>query len=120
MSQPTILVIEDEPLIRMTVADDLRDAGFEVLEASNADEALLLFEQQSSIHAIFTDIDMPGVLDGLKLAWVVKERWPTVEIVITSGHRNVGDCDMPDRAVFFPKPYAHKPVIAALSRLTSS
>lgn len=120
MSQTTILVIEDEPLIRMTVADDLRDAGFEVLDVGNADEALRLLEKQSSIHAIFTDIDMPGTLDGLRLAWIVKDRWPQVEIVITSGHRNVDDGDLPDRAVFFPKPYAHQLIITTLSRLTSS
>lgn len=89
MPQPTVLVVEDEPLIRMTVADDLQAAGFCVLEAGNTDEALRLLETHSSIRAIFTDIDMPGGLDGLKLAWIVRDRWPPIEIVITSGNRKI-------------------------------
>lgn len=119
MSQTTVLVIEDEPLIRMTVADDLHDAGFNVLEASNADEALMLLNRHKSIGAIFTDIDMPGKLNGLMLSWIVRDRWPPVKIVITSGHRRVTETEMPQGALFFPKPYAHKPVIEALTRLTS-
>lgn len=118
MPQITILVIEDEPLIRMTVADDLQDAGFRVLVAGNADEGLRLLDADASIHAIFTDVDMPGELDGLKLAWIVRDRRPPIEIVITSGHRSIGMTDMPERAVFFPKPYAHQPVIETLRRLT--
>jgi DNA-binding NtrC family response regulator len=120
MPQTTVLVIEDEPLIRMTVADDLQDAGFKVIEAGNADEGLRLLKSDTSIRAIFTDIDMPGELDGLKLAWIVRDRWPPVEIIITSGHRRIGLTDMPERAVFFPKPYAHQPVIDTLTRLTRS
>lgn len=119
MPQTTILVIEDEPLIRMTVADDLQDAGFRVLEAGNADEGLRLLDKDPSIRAIFTDIDMPGELEGLKPAWIVRDRWPPIEIVITSGHRKVDITDMPERAVFFAKPYAHNPIIQALTRLTS-
>jgi len=119
MSQPSVLVIEDEPLIRMTVADDLRDAGFRVLEAANAAEALQVLNTDASIRAIFTDIDMPGDLDGLQLAWIVRDRWPPIEIVITSGNRKVDITDMPGGALFFPKPYAHQPVIDALTRLTT-
>ena len=119
MPQVTVLVIEDEPLIRMTVADDLQVAGFLVLEADNADEALQLLETHSCIRAIFTDIDMPGDIDGLKLAWIVRDRWPPIEIVITSGNRNVDISEMPDGALFFPKPYAHQPIVDAMTRLTS-
>jgi len=119
MPQPTVLVVEDEPLIRMTVAADLQAAGFCVLEAGNTDEALRLLETHSSIRAIFTDIDMPGGLDGLKLAWIVRDRWPPIEIVITSGNRKIEVVDLPERSVFFPKPYAHQPVIDALTRLTA-
>ena len=119
MRKTTILVIEDEPLIRMTIADDLERAGFAVLEAGNAEEALRLLADDCSISAIFTDIGMPGDLDGLKLAWLVRDRWPPVEIIITSGHRMIRDDQMPDRALFFPKPYAHQPVIDALTRMTT-
>lgn len=119
MSQTTVLVIEDEPLIRMTVADDLHDVGFNVLEAGNAEEALTLLRQDPTIGAIFTDIDMPGQLDGLMLSWIVRDRWPPVKIVITSGHRSVAVTEMPQGALFFPKPYAHNAIIEALTRLTS-
>lgn len=119
MPQPTVLIVEDEPLIRMSVADDLQVAGFQVLEAGNADEALRLLEVDPSIRAIFTDIDMPGDLDGLKLAWIVRDRWPPIEIVITSGNRKIALSDMPERSLFFAKPYAHQPVIDALTRLTT-
>ncbi|AXV17768.1 hypothetical protein CYG48_18340 (plasmid) [Neorhizobium sp. SOG26] len=104
MPHTTILVIEDEPLLRMSVTDNLQDAGFHVLEASNADEALALLESHASIGSIFTDIDMPGELDGLMLAWIVRDRWPPIEIIITSGHRRVNVADMPERPLFFPKP----------------
>lgn len=120
MPQSTVLVIEDEPLIRMTVADDLQVAGFRVLEAGNTDEALRLLETHSSIRAIFTDIDMPGDLDGLQLAWIVRDRWPPIEIVITSGNRKLAARDMPERSLFFPKPYSHQPVIDALMRLMAT
>ncbi len=117
MQQATVLIIEDEPLIRMAVADDLVDAGFRVLEAGNADEALAILESDGAIGAIFTDIDMPGSLDGLKLAWIVRDRWPPIHIIVTSGHRKIEERDMPERARFFPKPYAHQPVIDTLRTL---
>ncbi|MGK6316987.1 response regulator [Neorhizobium sp. DT-125] len=119
MPRTTILVIEDEPLIRMAVADDLRDAGFHTLEAANADEALDILSAEASIGAIFTDMDLHGGLDGLSLAWIVKTRWPPIGIVITSGKRRVEREQMPDRSLFFPKPYAHRAIIDALTRLIS-
>ncbi len=119
MSRTTILVIEDEPLIRMAIADDLRDAGFHTLEAANADDALGILSTEASIGAIFTDIDLHGELDGLTLAWIVKDRWPPIGIIITSGKRRVERDQMPDQSLFFPKPYAHRAIIAALARLVS-
>ncbi len=120
MPQITVLVIEDEPLIRMAVADDLHDAGFLVLEAGNAEEALVHLNMNTSIRAIFTDIDMPGELDGLKLAWLVRTRWPPIDIFITSGKQRLNAANMPGRALFFPKPYTHRLLIGALTRLTTS
>jgi DNA-binding NtrC family response regulator len=119
MPRTTILVIEDEPLIRMAVADELRDAGFHTLEAANADDALGILSTEASIGAIFTDIDLHGELDGLSLAWIVKDRWPPIGIIITSGKRRVESDQMPDQAVFFPKPYAYQAVIDALARLVA-
>jgi CheY-like chemotaxis protein len=80
-----ILVIEDEPLIRMVVSEYIADAGFEALEAANADIAIEILERRGDIRAIFTDINMPGSMDGLKLARAVRDRWPPIHIIITSG-----------------------------------
>lgn len=117
MPQAIILIIEDEPIIRMTVADDFVAAGFEVLEASNADEALAILESERQITAIFSDIDMPGSMDGLELAWLVRDRWPPVQIILTSGYMRPQNRESPDRVHFLPKPYLHQTVISALKSL---
>ncbi len=89
----------------MHAASILEDAGFTVLEAMNADEAIDLLQTRSDIRVVFTDIDMPGSMDGLKLARVVRDRWPPVELIVTSGHFNIRESDLPERGRFFPKPY---------------
>ncbi|WP_235695857.1 response regulator [Agrobacterium larrymoorei] len=114
MLQAIILVIEDEPIIRMTVAEDLLSEGFSVVEASNAHEALAILESGEKITAIFSDIDMPGTLNGLQLAWIVRERWPPVHLFLTSGHKRPRVDELPEQACFIPKPYLHKAVIGAL------
>ncbi|HVI80617.1 MAG TPA: response regulator, partial [Candidatus Acidoferrum sp.] len=81
-----VLVVEDEAFIRMDVVDVLRAAGFEVLEATNAEEAIQMLECNSDVRLVFTDIDMPGSMNGLKLAAAVRNRWPPVRIIATSGH----------------------------------
>jgi two-component system, response regulator PdtaR len=100
-----VLVVEDEPLVRLDIVDFLVREGFDVKDAPNADEAIRLLESDPSIQVIFTDIDMPGSMDGLKLAAVVRDRWPPVRLVITSGHKVVDVVDLPDGGVFFSKPY---------------
>lgn len=104
-SSPVVLVVEDEALIRFSTADDLRDAGFDVLEAGNADEAIRLLEARSDIRILFTDIDMPGSMDGLKLSAAVRKRWPPVKIIVTSGHVKVSEETLPLGSRFFAKPY---------------
>ena len=74
--KPVVLIVEDEALIRMGAAQMVEDAGFEVLEASNADEAITMLETRSEIRAVFTDINMSGSIDGLKLAHAIRRRWP--------------------------------------------
>lgn len=115
----SVLVVEDEFLVRMDVADQLRDEGYKVFEAKNADEAVRLLETEPSIQILFTDIDMPGSMDGLKLAAAVRDRWPPVKIVITSGHRQVDAADIPDGSVFYPKPYHHQAIVASFRQLLS-
>jgi CheY-like chemotaxis protein len=98
-----ILVVEDEMLIRDFVLEELEDAGFEVVVASNADEAIVILETQLDIRLVFTDIDMPGSINGMKLAEAIRERWPPIHLVITSG--NALPSELPARAMFIPKPY---------------
>src|SRR5665213_1405440 len=112
--QTAVLVVEDEALIRMDVVDQLEGDGFRVFEASNADQAIAILAAQPDIDILFTDIDMPGSMDGLKLAASVRDRWPPVKIIVTSGHRTVEVPDLPDGSVFFSKPYQHAGVLNAL------
>ncbi|WP_240793977.1 response regulator [Pseudorhodobacter turbinis] len=102
---PIVLLVEDEAIIRISTADVLRDQGWEVREAANAADALKMLEQDEDIELIFTDIDMPGATNGLGLAHVVSERWPTVQIVITSGMSQPSANELPLSATFVPKPY---------------
>ena len=80
-----ILIVEDEFLLRMDSAEVIENAGFEVIQAGNADEAIAILEARPDIHIVFTDIQMPGSMDGLKLARFVRDRWPPIKIVATSG-----------------------------------
>jgi two-component system, response regulator PdtaR len=110
-----VLVVEDEILIMIWVEDALRDAGYEVLTAENADEAIRILEADTTICLVFTDIDMPGSMDGLKLAAAVRKRWPPVHIVIASGKHSPTLHEMPPRAVFLSKPYLPIDMLEALN-----
>lgn len=116
----SVLVVEDEALIRMDIADQLEREGFFVFEAANADQAIVVLNAQPSVRIMFTDIDMPGSMDGLKLAAVVRDRFPPVQIIVTSGHRSVELSEMPDGSVFFSKPYQHAAVMASMRRLLAA
>ena len=104
--RPVILVVEDEFLIRTATAEAIRGAGFEVIEAANADAAISILESRSDIRVVFTDIHMPGSMDGAKLTHAVKDRWPPVRIIATSGRVAIGELDLPAGTVLFPKPYS--------------
>ena len=103
---PVVLLVEDELLVRMTAADELEDAGFEVLEAANADVAMAVLEARSDeVRVLFTDVDMPGSMDGLALAEQVHRRWPHVLLLISSGYTRPHPDEIPDHGQFMPKPY---------------
>jgi CheY-like chemotaxis protein len=98
--RPVVLIVEDEFLLRMDAVDMIAGAGFEVVEAANADEAIEILETRGDVTVVFTDIQMPGSMDGLKLARAVRGRWPPIKIVATSGHLDVGNRSARRRAVF--------------------
>jgi two-component system, response regulator PdtaR len=108
----TVLVVEDEVLIREMVAEELEEAGFTVVLARRADHAIAILEARQDINLVFTDIDMPGSMDGLKLAAAVRDRWPPVHIIITTG--KVRPLEIPANALFIPKPYVGRVVVAAM------
>ena len=109
-----MLVVEDEPLILLEVVDDLADRGFVVFEATNAAEAVVMLINHPEIEVLFTDVDMPGGMDGLMLAAAVRDRWPPIKIIVTSGHRNVELQDIPAESRFFGKPYQSQAVVTAM------
>jgi two-component system, response regulator PdtaR len=101
----TVLIVEDESLIRMGIVSSFEDAGFLIYEAENGDEAIRMLEDHSEVRLVFTDINMPGSMDGLKLAHYARDRWPPVKIIVTSGQSGVLGKDLPAGAIFIGKPY---------------
>jgi CheY-like chemotaxis protein len=116
----TVIVVEDEALVRMDIAMSLEDEGFIVLEASNADDAIDILNSHPEIRLMFTDIDMPGSMDGLKLAEAVRDRWPPVKIIVASGHRQLSDELLPVEGRFFSKPYDHSRVITTMREMLAA
>jgi CheY-like chemotaxis protein len=113
----TILIVEDEPILRMMAVDLVENAGFQALEAANADEAMRILESRDDVRLIFTDVDMPGSMDGLRLAAYVRGRWPPIDIIITSGHCEVQAGQVPERGRFFRKPYAPAEIIDVIREM---
>jgi CheY-like chemotaxis protein len=116
--RPVILIVEDELLIRMDAADMVRTAGFDVVEAQNADEAILVLERRFDIAVVFTDIQMPGSMDGLKLAAAIRGRWPPIKIVAASGLVQLCADDLPAGSHILSKPYSAGQIVGAIRQLT--
>ena len=115
--RPVVLIVEDEFLLRMDAVNMIAAAGFEVVEAGNADQAIEVLESRRDITVVFTDIQMPGSMDGLKLARAVRGRWPPIRIVATSGRLDVSETDLPEGGRFLPKPYNPMQVEGVLREL---
>ena len=113
-----ILIVEDEFLIRKGAVNMISAAGFDVVEAESADEAISILEGRFDITVVFTDINMPGSMDGLKLAAAIRGRWPPIQIVATSGLRIIGKDELPPGSRFLPKPYNPPQIAGTLRELT--
>ena len=116
-AHPLALVVEDEELLRLHAACLLEEHGFTVLEAESADAALKVMEARNDVRLLFTDIQMPGALDGMDLARQVHERWPNVLLVMTSGQRKPTRAEIPDDGRFIAKPYAGEELFAQVDDL---
>src|SRR5829696_2444141 len=119
-SSTNVLVVEDEMVLRMRAVDIVEDAGFTAVEAVNAEEALSILESRSDISLLFSDIQMPGSMDGLKLAHAVHNRWPSIKIILVSGQVKLTESDTPADSRFFGKPLEAKQMIAELQQMVGA
>ena len=104
LDQPVALLVEDEPLVRLTQVDILREAGFCVLESEDADEAFETMRRRQDVSVVLTDVDMPGSIDGFEFARLVAQGWPEIGVMVISGKALPDEGDLPPSAVFVPKP----------------
>ncbi len=109
-----VLIVEDDAMIRMIAAEFLEDAGFVVVEAANAQEAIRALEDRQPIDAIFTDINMPGAMDGLDLAHFVRDRRPSIKLLVTSGRMQLPTARLPSQSRFVLKPYRPEQIVGTL------
>ena len=112
---PVVLVVEDENFVRMVAVDILEDEGYTVLAVATADDAWPLLERRSDITVLFTDVNMPGRMDGLILAPRVAERWPHIRLVLTSARCGLSSHEIPDHGQFVQKPYDHSDLVSAIA-----
>jgi two-component sensor histidine kinase/CheY-like chemotaxis protein len=117
---PNVLVVEDEMLLRMRAVDIVEDAGFNAVEANSADQALSILESRSDIALLFSDVQMPGTMDGLKLAHAVHHRWPSIKIILVSGQVTLSEWERPADSRFFGKPLEVKQMIAELQEMVGA
>ena len=111
---PIVLVVEDEALVRVGAAITLEDAGCSVIEAADAEEALEKFEQSGCVTTLFTDINMPGPLNGLSLAHRISQLRPNVRLILTSGRDSPRESEMPAGGHFLAKPYNYQQLTALI------
>ena len=119
-AHPTVLVVDDEPLLRSFNTDLLADAGFDVIEAVDADEALRVLERPNHISVVLTDVEMPGSLDGFALAARIGAEWPGIGVVVTSGRRLPNESFTTPARCFVPKPYSVPHLLAMIESVLHS
>ncbi len=114
-----VLVVEDEPLLRLAGIDLIEAAGYEAVAASDATEAIAILESRDDIRVVFTDVDMPRGVDGMRLAAIIRDRWPPIKVIVVSGHiEDPGDV-IPAETVFFSKPYREEEIVATIRQMLS-
>ena len=119
-SLPVVLVVEDDALLRTLAVEVVEEAGCIAIEARDADEAVILLESRTDIALLFTDIDMPGSMDGLKLAHAVRNRWPPIKILVVSGQQQLQSFDLPSNSRVVEKPYQASALVDELRLMVGS
>ena len=112
-----VLIVEDHAMIRMGAVELVRSAGHEALEACDADEAIRILESRTDIDLVFTDVEMPGSMDRIKLSRYIRDRWPPVKLIVVSGRAIIEEGHLPEGSRFFSKPYGEKTLIEAIGAL---
>ena len=115
-----VLVVEDNAIIRMGAVDLVLSAGYEALEACDADEAIRILETRNDVELVFTDVQMPGTMDGIKLSHYIRDRWPPVKLIVASGNAILEESSLPFGSRFFSKPYDDNTIAEAMARLLES
>lgn len=115
-----VLVVEDSTLIRMGAIDLVVNAGYEALEAKDADEAIRILESRADIDLVFTDVQMPGTMDGVKLSHYIRDRWPPIKLMVASGREIIEESSLPVGSRFFSKPYNDHSIADAMASLLAS
>jgi len=115
-----VLVVEDEPMVRALAVDILEEAGFDVIEAATADYAVTVLDKRSDIRVVFTDIHMPGKLNGLELARLIDDHFHQIRVIIGSGKARPGPDEISPRALFIPKPYSTAALVAAVQGMAAA
>ena len=115
-----VLVVEDSALIRMGTVDLVLSAGYEALEAQDADEAIRILEARDDIDLVFTDVQMPGTMDGAKLSHYIRNRWPPVKLMVASGKAFLEESSLPVGSQFFAKPYSDHAIAEAMAVMLHS
>ena len=119
MARQSCWLVEDTAILRMEAVDRVQSAGYEALEANSADEAIRILEPRADIDLVFTDVQMPGTMDGIKLSHYLRNRWPPVKLIVVSGMAILDESSLPEGSRFFPKPYTNHAIADAMARLLS-
>ena len=117
---PVVLVVEDSPIILMNALELVSEGGFEGVGAANADEAITILETRADIRLVFTDVEMPGTIDGVKLAHYIRHRWPPIHLMLASGNAIHEESQLPAGSRFFSKPYDNQTVIKEMIRMLTA
>ncbi|WJH38787.1 response regulator (plasmid) [Aliirhizobium terrae] len=117
---PVVLVVEDEPLLRLAAIDLVEMAGYEAIPAADATEAVKILEARNDIRVVMTDVDMPRGVDGMRLAAIIRDRWPPIKIIIVSGHVEDPGNLIPAETMFFSKPYREEQIMETILGMMST
>ena len=117
---PVVLVVEDSPIILMNALELVAAGGFEGVGAASADEAIAILETRADVRLVFTDVEMPGTIDGVKLAHYIRNRWPPIHLMVASGRAIHEESQLPAGSRFFSKPYDNDTIINEMTRLLAA